>query len=58
MYIINLYEDILSKEDIMNFIIICLIICCIMSLMMFILYLNAPIGWEDSIGFHMGSNEN
>lgn len=57
MYLINLCENILSKEVIMNFIIICLGIFCIMSLMMLILYLNAPIGWEDNIGFHKGSNE-
>jgi hypothetical protein len=57
MQLIYFGEDILTKENYMYIIIICLAICCIMSIVMFILYHNAPIGWEDAIGFHKGSNE-
>jgi hypothetical protein len=40
----------------MNFIIVCIAICVLTPLLMFILYLNAPIGWEDETGFHNEDN--
>lgn len=40
----------------MNFIIVCTAISILTPLLMFILYLNAPIGWEDEAGFHNEGN--
>ena len=40
----------------MNFIVVCIAICMLTPLLMFALYLNAPVGWEDEIGFHYEGN--